>query len=244
MKYLKGTALLVVLWYLAAWMVDAPIIPYPHLVLAHTATGIMKEHTLRHLQFSLYRMLSGLAVALCLAIPTGMIAGRVKSLDHVVSPLLYLLYPLPKIAFLPVFMVLFGIGDLSKIILIATIVFFPAAVTIRDGVRDIPGQFIELARAYHLSPRQVIGDIIWPAILPRIFSSLRITVGIALSVLFISENFAATYGLGYHIMNNWIMANYIGMYSGIVLLSLLGLGLYLTIDLVERWVIPREARWT
>ena len=123
MKYLNGLRLLVVLWYLAAWMVDAPIIPYPHLVLAHTATGIMKEHTLRHLQFSLYRMLSGLAVALCLAIPTGMIAGRVKSLDHVVSPLLYLLYPLPKRV--PSRVQSFSASGLSRIILIATIVFFP-----------------------------------------------------------------------------------------------------------------------
>jgi NitT/TauT family transport system permease protein len=221
---------------------DAPIIPYPHLVLVHTATSLMAEHALLHLLFSLYRMLMGLAIALCFAIPTGMVAGRMRSLDHIISPLLYLLYPLPKIAFLPVFMVLFGIGDLSKIMLIATIVFFPAAVTIRDGVREIPGQFIELARACHLTPRQVIEDIIWPAILPRIFSSLRITAGIALSVLFISENFATTYGLGYHIMNNWVMANYIGMYSGIVLLSLLGLGLYLTIDFVERLAIPQEAR--
>jgi NitT/TauT family transport system permease protein len=66
-------------------------------------------------------------------------------------------------------------------------------------------------------------------------------MGISLSVLFISENYAATYGLGYYIMNSWIMAYYIGMYSGIVLLSLLGLGLYIIIDYVERLVVPQSA---
>ena len=139
-------------------------------------------------------------------------------------------------------MVLFVIGDLSKIILITVIIFFPATLTIRDGVKEIPFQYLELAKAYHLSSKQILSDIIWPSILPRIFSSLRITVGISLSVLFVSETYAATYGLGYSIMNNWVMANYVGMYGGIVLLSLLGLVLYILIDKVERLVIPVQAR--
>jgi NitT/TauT family transport system permease protein len=181
-------------------------------------------------------------LALLVAIPSGLAIGHLKRLDRILSPTLYLLYPLPKIAFLPVFMVLFGIGDLSKIILIAVIIFFPATLTIRDGVKEMPFQYLELAQAYHLTSRQVLTDIIWPSILPRIFSSLRITVGISLSVLFVSETYAATYGLGYTIMNNWVMANYVGMYAGIVLLSLLGLLLYIVIDKVEQLVIPAQAR--
>ncbi|HCU30740.1 MAG TPA: ABC transporter permease, partial [Sphaerochaeta sp.] len=149
---------------------------------------------------SLYRIAMGMALALFFAIPTGMLAGRTQKLDQLISPVLYLLYPLPKIAFLPVFMVLFGIGDLSKIMLIAVIIFFPASVTIRDGVKEISVQYLELAQAYHLTQTQILRDILWPFILPRIFSSLRITLGISLSVLFISENYAATYGLGYYIM--------------------------------------------
>jgi len=195
-----------------------------------------------HLLFSLYRIAMGMALALFFAIPTGMLAGRTQKLDQLISPVLYLLYPLPKIAFLPVFMVLFGIGDLSKIMLIAVIIFFPASVTIRDGVKEISVQYLELAQAYHLTQTQILRDILWPFILPRIFSSLRITLGISLSVLFISENYAATYGLGYYIMNNWVMAQYVGMYAGIVLLSLLGLTLYVALDGLERLVIPSETR--
>lgn len=242
MKYVRGAILVLIIWYILAWAIHAPIIPYPHAVMSYLVNTIAGGKLHVHVFSSLFRILAGLALALALAIPTGMIAGRKKALDQIISPVLYILYPLPKIAFLPVFMVLFGIGDLSKIILIATIIFFPAAVTIRDGVRQISNQYIELAKAYHLTPQQVIGGIIWPATLPRIFSSLRITLGISLSVLFISESYAADYGLGYYIMNSWVMAHYTGMYAGIILLSLLGLSLYALIDLIERLVIPLEAR--
>jgi NitT/TauT family transport system permease protein len=183
----------------------------------------------------------GLGIALFIAIPTGLLIGRKRALDEVLSPVLYLLYPLPKIAFLPVFMVMFGIGDISKIILIAVIVFFPTAVSIRDGVKAIPNQYIQLAEAYHLTPKLILREVIWPAILPRIFSAIRISLGIALSVLFISESFAASFGLGYSIMNSWIMANYTSMYAGIVLLSLLGLGLYIITDSLERIFIRYQA---
>lgn len=242
MRYVRGLSVVVILWYLLAWAVHQPIIPYPHLVLSYTVRSMLSDHTYLHLLWSLYRIIAGMFAALVFAVPTGMMAGRTKGLDQIISPVLYLLYPLPKIAFLPVFMVLFGIGDLSKIVLIAVIIFFPAAVTVRDGVKEISPQFLELARAYHLTSKQVLKDILWPAILPRIFSSLRITVGISLSVLFISENYAATYGLGYYIMNSWVMAQYVGMYSGIVLLSLLGLALYALIDKTERLAIPPGTR--
>lgn len=237
MKYLRGAVVVVILWYVLAFFVSSPIIPYPCQVVVYLADALVNQKIFMHLLFSLYRILAGMAIALLFAIPTGMLAGRVKAMDEMISPVLYLLYPLPKIAFLPVFMVLFGIGDLSKIILIAVIIFFPAAVTIRDGVREISPQFLELAKAYQLTSRQVFFDIIWPATLPRIFSSLRITLGISLSVLFMSENYAATYGLGYYIMNSWVMAYYLGMYAGIILLSLLGLILYVLIDGAERRVM-------
>lgn len=236
MKYLRGSLVVLVLWFILAAFIRSPIVPYPHVVAVHLGRNLMVGETYLHLLHSLYRIIMGMTCALFVAIPTGIIAGRVKALDQIISPVLYLLYPLPKIAFLPVFMVLFGIGDLSKIILIAVIIFFPAAVNIRDGVKQISPQFLELARAYHLKPKEIISEIIWPSILPRIYSSLRITLGISLSVLFISENYAAQYGLGYYIMNNWIMANYIGMYTGIVLLSALGLLLYVLLDVVEaKW---------
>ncbi len=238
MNYLKGTAAVVLLWYLLAALVSAPIVPFPHRAAARLAVSLTGEASYLHMLFSLYRMAGGMVLALLLGIPVGMLAGRLRSLDQVISPVLYLLYPVPKIAFLPVFMVLLGIGDVSKIALIASIIFFPIAVSIKDGVREISLEYAELASAFHLTPREMIRDILFPGVLPRIFTSLRITLGISLSVLFISENYAASYGLGYAVMNHWIMADYTGMYAFIILLSTLGFGLYLLIDLLERVCLP------
>ncbi len=241
MRYVKGSLLVVLIWYLIGLLVNSPIIPLPHDVFIYLIQHHTTSHLSSHLLYSLYRIIMGLGIALFIAIPTGLLIGRKRALDEVLSPVLYLLYPLPKIAFLPVFMVMFGIGDISKIILIAVIVFFPTAVSIRDGVKAIPNQYIQLAEAYHLTPKLILREVIWPAILPRIFSAIRISLGIALSVLFISESFAASFGLGYSIMNSWIMANYTSMYAGIVLLSLLGLGLYIITDSLERIFIRYQA---
>ncbi|NCC66108.1 MAG: ABC transporter permease subunit, partial [Spirochaetia bacterium] len=161
MRYVRGFLLVLLSWYILAFLIQEPIIPYPHYVFAFLILGIQTSQTHLHLGYSLFRITMGIVFALVFAIPIGMLAGRTKRLDQLISPALYLLYPLPKIAFLPVFMVLFGIGDLSKIMLIAVIIFFPAALNIRDGVKEIPLQYLELAKAYHPTNKQVLKDIVW-----------------------------------------------------------------------------------
>ncbi len=234
----KGLILIILLWYAAALLVRSPIVPYPHLV----GTRIIEEAARRpiylHTLLSLYRAVMGMLLAIAAAVPLGIAAGSKPALGDVINPLLYMGYPVPKIAFLPVFMVLFGIGDAAKIILIAVIICFPMAISVRDGVNELSAGFTDLAKAFHLSSRAYLKEILLPGILPRIFSSLRISLGISLSVLFFSENFAASYGLGLFIMNSWIMADYISMYSGIVILGMAGFFLYRVIDMLEKLCIP------
>lgn len=234
----KGLALAVLLWYAAALALQSPIIPYPHLVCIDILREGVRLPIYLHTALSLYRIAMGLLLGAAAAVPAGIAAGSKPALGEIVNPLLYMGYPVPKIAFLPVFMVLFGIGDFSKIILIAVIIFFPTAISVRDGVNELSSGYADLAQAFHLSPREYLKDILLPGILPRIFSSLRISLGISLSVLFFSENFAASYGLGLFIMNSWIMADYISMYSGIVILGTLGFFLYRGTDLLEKICMP------
>ncbi len=234
----RGAALVALAWYILAFAVSGPIVPYPHEAAYRLFQSFLHDDMYLHLLFSLYRVAGGLFLALFFGIPVGLAAGRNRALDGFISPFLYLLYPLPKIAFLPVFMVLLGIGDASKIVLIAVIIFFPMAVNVRDHTRRITREYGILIEAFHIAGREVIRDILLPGVLPGIFASLRITLGISLSVLFVSENFATTYGLGYSIMNSWIMTDYTGMYAAILLLSLLGLLLYLLLDLMEAFCLP------
>ncbi|MFW6363757.1 MAG: ABC transporter permease [Spirochaeta sp.] len=237
---LHGMLLLLILWYIAAALIQSPIVPVPHRVLLPALQELPQPATLLHIASSLYRIICGILLALLFGIPAGIISGRSRLLDGIISPLLYLLYPIPKIAFLPVFMVILGIGDISKIALITVIIFFPITVFIRDGVQRISQTYIELAMVLSLSQKEILRSIIFPGILPDIFSAIRISLGISLSVLFFSENIAASHGLGFMIMNSWIMAHYTGMYAGIVYLSLLGILLYRLLDRIEISLTP----WT
>ena len=235
---LHGIVLLIAVWYAAAFVLQSPVVPLPHRVAVNLVQQLQRLTTYRHIAASLYRILCGTVLALLTGIPVGIAAGRSRMLDNTITPLLYLLYPVPKIALLPVFMVLLGIGDLAKISLIAVIIFFPIAVSIRDAVGRLSHEYLELARMLHLSQAAILRSIIIPGILPSVFSTLRISLGISLSVLFISENIASGHGLGFAIMNSWIMADYLGMYTGIVLLSLSGIGLYQGVDQLERRCTP------
>ncbi len=236
--FIKGALLLLIPWYIISFSFSIPILPYPHLILKEVVLELMKGEVLLHLLVSLYRVLSGILLALLIAIPLGIVIGLKETTNKILTPIIYLFQPVPKIALLPIFMVLFGIGDLSKILIVSMVIFFPAVLMIKDSVLSINYRYLELAKAYHLSKHQVLVDIIFPSILPSIFSTLRISVGISLSVLFFSENFATDYGIGYYIMNSWIMVNYLQMYTGIVFISLLGILLYKTIEIIEKKMMP------
>jgi NitT/TauT family transport system permease protein len=236
--FIKGALILLIPWYIIAFSFSMPIVPYPHLVLKEVFSELLRGVVLIHLAISLYRVLAGILLALVLAIPLGILMGLKDATNKLLTPIIYLFQPVPKIALLPIFLVLFGIGDLSKILIVSMVIFFPAVLMIKDSVAEINYHYVELSKAYNLSKREVLYDIIIPSILPSIFSTLRISVGISLSVLFFSENFATDYGIGYYIMNSWIMVNYLQMYTGIVFISLLGIFLYKSIELIERKLMP------
>lgn len=161
-----------------------------------------------------------------------------KLADSILSPAAYILYPIPKIAFLPVFMILLGLGDSSKLVLIITIIIFPILLAARDGVKEISPQLFDSVVSLGLSRGQIFTNLVIPAVLPKIISALRVSIGISISALFFSENFATTYGLGYFIMNAWTMVRYVEMFAGILALSLMGLFILKLIDLMERKLCP------
>lgn len=234
-----GVAMVIVLWYLIHLLLDTPAIPSP----AETTITFIKifpgELSL-HLLVSLGRIVVAIFISLVFGGVIGLWLGMNKKADELVSPIVYILYPLPKIAFLPILMILFGLGNTPKIILIVTIVIFQVIVAIRDGVAEIPKQFFYSVLSLGMSKRELYQHLIIPAILPRIITAIRISIGISISVLFYAENFATTYGIGYFIMDSWIKVNYIEMFSGIIGVSLMGYFLFKAMDLVE----GKLCRWT
>ena len=146
----------------------------------------------------------------------------------------YVLYPVPKIALLPVVMLLFGLGNLSKAVVVYLVLFFQVLLSSRDGAREIPSPYILSLRSLGANRWQTLRYGIWPALLPGLLSSLRVGTGTALAVLFFAETFGTSLGLGWFVMECWMRMSYVDMFAGIMCLGLVGLGLFLGIDLLQR----------
>ena len=172
--------------------------------------------------------------ALLIGIPLGIFLGRTK-IAAIVDPLLYFLYPIPKVAFLPVFMIFWfrecfkGDPDFSVIVI-------QVVVSIRDGVKEIPATYFQVMQNYTQNPLHQIRFLILPAIMPALFASMRVSIGISLASLFFAENYNTTYGVGYLILSAWSKMDYEQMLSGIVVIALMGFFFFGVVDGLENRV--------
>ena len=236
-RTLYGSLIILLLWYILHLTISSSIIPSPVATVVEL-TRLVKGDLLLHVLYSFARIVAAITISIVLGVPLGLLTGMNKTADSVVSPIAYILYPLPKIAFLPVFMVLFGLGDITKIILITTIIFFQILLATRDGVKEIPAETALSVRSLGLNCQQTYIHLVLPSLLPKIISTLRVSIGISIAALFFSENFATRFGIGYFIMNCWVMADYVQMFAGILTLSIIGTVIFKGIDLLEKMVCP------
>lgn len=236
--FLFSFMILLLIWGGLSLLVGQQIVPRPIAVLRLFAEMLLSGELLLHSSASLMRLIIGISFALLAGIPLGILAGTRKWGKRLLAPLVYILYPLPKIAFLPVFMVLFGLGNLSKILLLFSVVFFQIILAARDGVKNLPVSYLRVADLHKLNKRDRFFMLYLPSTLPGIFSALRISTGIGMAVLFYAENYAARFGLGYFIMNHWVMIDYPGMFAGILMLGLTVSVLLLFFDLLEKKICP------
>lgn len=236
MHYAYGFLFILGLWQIVGMMAHTPLFPTP----VDIFTNILKTHSEIgiHLVYSLKRILFGIFFTLMIGVPLGIFLGYFKKSDVLFSPILYFSYPIPKMALLPIIMLLFGLGELTKVVMIFLITFFPVVVNIRDEIKNIPKEVYYPMYSLGANTFAIIKEIILPGIIPAILSSLRIGIGTAISVLFFTENFGTEYGMGYFIMDSWMRINYIQMYSGIMILSFIGLVIFLSIDLLESFICP------
>jgi NitT/TauT family transport system permease protein len=236
---LLAVVVLLIAWQAIAFLVRRPILPYPHEVLLAFVNELRSGSLLQHFLASLWRVLASTFLAILLAVPAGLALGQSARLDSLFAPLIYLLYPVPKVVLVPVVLLFFGIGDLPKIIIIFLILFFQILVLVRDQAAGIRPELIQSVRSLGAGRRALFRFVYLPASLPAILTALRQSVGTAVAVLYVAELFATQTGLGYYIfLNGSTMFNYRAMYAGIIALSLMGLGLYFTVDWLERRLTP------
>ena len=230
---LLGGLILMAAWYLLAIAMDRPIIPNPIDVFVQIGS-IFQDRMAIHVAYSLMRILEGVAISFLIGVPLGFLMGYFEKLDRILAPLMYFAYPIPKIALLPVIMVLFGLGETSKIVMIVLIIVFQIIITARDAVRDIPAQTFYSLQSLGAGRMQIFTEIIAPAALPEVLTATRLALGTAISILFFTETFGTQYGMGFFIMDSWLRVNYLDMYAGILVLSFIGFCLFVSIDYAER----------
>ncbi len=235
--YAFAVAFIAAGWWITAVLVNSPALPTP--ISAAESFGANVDVLAPYFITSAWRVVASLVIGTALAVPIAHLCARSRTLDALFAPVLYLLYPIPKVVLLPILLVLFGLGDAPKVVLISLTVFFQVLVAVRDAVRAIPKSASVAIRSLGGSRWDEYRNVAVPATMPAVFTSLRIGVGTAIAVLFIAEAMAGSTGLGYFIMQSWSMVNYPRMFAGIIALALLGVVLYAVFDLVER----RLTRW-
>jgi ABC-type nitrate/sulfonate/bicarbonate transport system permease component len=146
---LLGSILIVLLlWHIAALLLDRPILPTPFVVGGALLRELSNGNLPRHFLFSLWRVVASTTLAILLAVPAGLLLGQSARLNRLFAPMIYLLYPIPKVVLVPVVLLLFGFGDFPKIIIIFLILFFQILVLVRDqalGIRpEAGGRFFVL----------------------------------------------------------------------------------------------------
>ena len=221
-------------WYALSLMLGSNILPDPFRVFARGFEEIITTAFWVHVEASLLRLLAALFSAFILAVPAGLVLGSNERLDRLFAPLIYLGYPIPKVVLMPVIFVLFGLGDLGKIVLITMIIFFQLLITTRDSARKIDREITYSLRSLGGSRLDFFFHVVWPVSLPGIFTSLRIGVGTAVAVLFLVESIATSEGLGFYIIDSWGRADYATMFVGIIALSIIGIVMYEIFELLER----------
>jgi NitT/TauT family transport system permease protein len=236
---LWAAVVLLIVWQIIAMAINLPILPEPLDVLIVFFRELRRDMMV-HFMVSLWRVTAGMTLSVLVAAPVGLAIGGSKRLNRFFSPFIYLLYPIPKVVLVPVVILFLGIGDLAKVTILFLILFFQILVLVRDQATGIAPQLIQSLRSLGAGRRALFRFVYLPASLPAILTALRQSIGTAVAVLYITELSATKYGLGYYIYyKGSTLLDYPAMYAGVIAMSLLGLGMYFSVD----WLEQKWCKW-
>jgi len=233
LKYIVAVIVVFILWELSSRIINMNFFPGSFTSFADFFVLLFDGTLIPHVIASAYRIITGILFGFVFSMIVGLIMGLNKNADKILSPIFVILYPIPKVVFLPVFVVMLGIGDLPKITLIAIVLFFQLTVAIRDGVKNIPENMSLIMRSMNPNLFKYLSHLVIPAVMPEIFTALKSTIGISVAMLFITETFASTRGLGYYILRMMDSRNYTDMFAGIIALGVLGTLLYGVLEIMQ-----------
>ena len=237
-----GFAVFAVLIAIAEWgtrsgWISALTLPRPSDVLVAFrdlhVSGLLYEH----LAISVSRLAVGAALGVSVGIGTGILIGLFSYIRAGLVPLVAAIFPIPKIALLPLFVIWFGIDEGSKYALIALGTFTPMVVATYGAVDNVDRTLIRMAQSFGLSWLSIVRKIVLPGAMPGILSGLRISLAIAIILLVAAEMLGAEYGIGAYVLEAGSLYDLDRLFAGVVILSLLGVLVSATISLLERHLL-------
>ncbi|MBI2205430.1 MAG: ABC transporter permease [Candidatus Rokubacteria bacterium] len=230
---------ILVVWELFARIGWVPVLflPSPIGVLREGADMIVSGEIAMHVAASLRRLVLGFAVGAALGISVGIAVGFFSIAEAVGTPVIAATFPIPKIALLPLLILWLGIGEASKVAVIALGVFFPMAINTYTGVRQADPLLVRAAVAFGARRWSVIRKVMLPSALPMIFAGLRLGAGTALLLLVAAEMIAVESGIGFLVLHAGNLMQTTKLMVGIVLLSLLGVLSHWSLNRLERVAI-------
>jgi ABC-type nitrate/sulfonate/bicarbonate transport system permease component len=194
-----------------------------------------------HVAVTLWRVFAGFFIGAIPAIAVGMLMAMFRPVRIFFDPLIAAIFPIPKVALMPLLLLAFGFGDASKIALVAIAVFFPVIVNTYAGASNIEKIYWDVARNYGASQTVLFTRVVFFGALPMIFAGLRIALAVSFIVLVAAEFVASKNGIGYLIWNSWELLQVDIMFVGIVTIGILGLITSALFQEIERKVIPWKA---
>jgi ABC-type nitrate/sulfonate/bicarbonate transport system permease component len=192
----------------------------------------------QHVSISLLRIGLGFAIGALPAILLGVAMGLFGPLRALIQPLVDATFPIPKIAILPLYILIFGIGEESKYAIIATAVFFLVLINTVAGVRHIDSIYFDVGHNFHASQVMRFTDIALPGALPMIVTGLKLGMGVALLVIVSAEFVGAKSGIGYLIWTSWQILQVEKMYVGLLVIALIGFAIAQLLNWLERVLVP------
>ena len=225
-------------WQLTALLVQAESLPTPSSLLPALRDLLIGGEIWGDLGRSLFRLAAGFVLSLVVGVPLGILCGRSAAMRNFVSPLLALFYPVPKAALIPILMLWFGAGDLSKIIIIFMSVSLPIVYHGQQGAAAVEEKLLWSARAMGMGPAGLLLRVVLPAALPELLLGVRVALVIGLIVMISSEMIVRQNGLGYDIFNAMDMAQYRLTYAVIVIVGVLGFVLDAGFEMLRRRLVP------
>lgn len=235
---------LILVWELAARIgyVDTRFFPSPTGILIVGERMLETGELWGHIYISGKRILAGFLIGAIPGILLGIAMGLWAPVRAIIEPLIDATFPIPKIAILPLFIMIFGLGEESKYAIIATAVIYLVLINTAAGVRNIDKIYLDVGKNFNAGKILIFTDIALPGALPMILAGLKLGMGVALLVIVSAEFVGAKSGIGYLIWTSWQVFEVEKMYVGLVVSALLGIATAVVLDWVERILVPWKPR--